>query len=67
VEEPRVVRRPDAEREDDGVILAPALDVDGEHTVLLVLDATSLEERARARLPHCHPFGFHGRFFPTAP
>ncbi|MEF8907063.1 MAG: carotenoid oxygenase family protein [Haloarculaceae archaeon] len=73
VEEPRVVRHPDAgdpvdgdgsADEDRGVVLAPALDVDAERSMLLVFDARTLEELARARLPHHHPFGFHGRFFP---
>ena len=52
----------DAGDEDRGVVLAPALDVDAERSMLLVFDAVSLEELARARLPHHHPFGFHGRF-----
>jgi carotenoid cleavage dioxygenase-like enzyme len=29
---------------------------------LLVLDAASFEERARAEVPHHVPFGFHGQF-----
>ena len=81
VEEPRVVRHPEAgdpagggpgdgdagdggNEEDRGVVLAPALDVEAERSMLLVFDARTLEELARARLPHHHPFGFHGRFFP---
>ncbi|WP_255148934.1 carotenoid oxygenase family protein [Halorarius halobius] len=63
VEEPRMVQRPGATREDDGVVLAPALDTTQSRTVLLVLDARTLEELARAPLPHHLPFGFHGRFF----
>jgi carotenoid cleavage dioxygenase-like enzyme len=30
---------------------------------LLVLDAASFTERARATVPHAIPFGFHGQFF----
>ena len=30
---------------------------------LLVLDAQSFEERARAEAPHHIPFGFHGQYF----
>jgi len=63
VEEPLPVRRPDADTEDDGVVLATALDVDREQSYLLVFDAATLEERARVFLPHPEPFGFHGRFF----
>jgi carotenoid cleavage dioxygenase-like enzyme len=65
VEEPRMVQRPDADAEDEGVVLAPALDTDAERSVLLVFDASTLSLLARARLPHAVPFGFHGRFFPT--
>jgi carotenoid cleavage dioxygenase-like enzyme len=64
VEEPRMVQRPDGDAEDEGVVLAPALDTDAERTYLLVFDAETLRLRARARLPHAVPFGFHGRYFP---
>ena len=64
VEEPWMVPRPDGDAADDGVVLAPALDVDTERSVLLVLDAATLDELARAPVPHHNPFGFHGRFFP---
>jgi carotenoid cleavage dioxygenase-like enzyme len=66
VEEPRTVQRPGATAEDDGVVLAPALDTGRERSLLLVFDAASLTELARAPLPHALPFGFHGRFFPEA-
>ena len=64
VEEPIPVQHPDPDSEDDGVVLATALDVDREQTMLLVFDAATLDVRARAFLPHAEPFGFHGRFFP---
>jgi carotenoid cleavage dioxygenase-like enzyme len=63
VEEPVPVQRPDGENEDDGVLVATALDVDRERSYLLVFDAATLQERARVVLPHAEPFGFHGRFF----
>ena len=65
VEEPVPVQHPDAGREDDGVVLATALDVEREQTMVLVLDAATLDVQARAFLPHAEPFGFHGRFFPA--
>jgi carotenoid cleavage dioxygenase-like enzyme len=64
VEEPRMVQRPDGDRADDGVVLAPALHTGEERTMLLIFDAETLTERARAPLPHAVPFGFHGRYFP---
>jgi carotenoid cleavage dioxygenase-like enzyme len=63
--EPIFVPRPDAEREDDGVVLTVLLDRDAERSVLVVLDGETFTERARALLPHALPFDFHGRFFPA--
>ena len=63
VEEPIPVRRPGATAEDDGVVVAPALDSRAEETRLLVFDAGTLALLADASLPHAEPFGFHGRFF----
>ncbi len=65
VEEPIPVQHPDADSEDDGVVLATALDTEAERTSLLIFDATTLDLQARAVLPHAEPFGFHGRFFRT--
>ncbi|WP_336133368.1 carotenoid oxygenase family protein [Natronomonas amylolytica] len=64
VEEPRMVQHPEADAEDDGVVLAPALDTEAERSMLLLFDARTLTELARAPLPHVVPFGFHGRYFP---
>jgi len=62
--EPIFVPAPDGECEDDGVVLTVALDVDAGRSRLLVLDGETLDERARATLPHALPFDFHGRYFP---
>ncbi|WP_331233607.1 carotenoid oxygenase family protein [Natronorarus salvus] len=51
--------------ENDGVLLSVVLDAREERSFLLVLDAATIEERARAWLPHALPFGFHGSFFQT--
>ena len=58
---PRPRRR--AEAEDDGVVLSVVLDAEAGRSFLLVLDARSFEEVARAQAPHHIPFGFHGQFF----
>jgi len=63
VEEPCVVTR-NGDVDGEAVVLAPALDAATERSLLLVFDAATLTELARAPLPHHHPFGFHGRFFP---
>jgi carotenoid cleavage dioxygenase-like enzyme len=61
--EPLFVPRPDGTAEDDGVVLSTAIDDSGEGSSLVVLDAGSMEELARARLPHCLPFPTHGQFY----
>jgi carotenoid cleavage dioxygenase-like enzyme len=60
--EPIFVRRPDADEEDAGVVLSVVLDTSAGRSFLLVLDARSFEELARAEAPHHIPFGFHGQF-----
>ncbi len=49
--------------EDEGVLLSVVLDVRGADSYLLMLDAQTLGELARARIPHPIPFGFHGQYF----
>ena len=60
--EPVFVARPDAEHEDEGVLLSVVLDATRRTSFLLVLDAADLSELARAQAPHHIPFGFHGQF-----
>jgi beta,beta-carotene 9',10'-dioxygenase len=61
--EPVFVPEPDGRSEDSGVVLSVVLDVALESSFLLVLDAASFGEAARARVPHHLPFGFHGQYF----
>jgi beta,beta-carotene 9',10'-dioxygenase len=61
--EPVFIDRPGATAEDDGVVLSVILDAATERSFLLVLDAGSFEELARAEAPHHIPFGFHGQYF----
>jgi beta,beta-carotene 9',10'-dioxygenase len=65
--EPVFVATPGAEAEDDGVLLSVVLDGKGACSFLLVLDAATMAECARAYAPHVIPFGFHGNYFPDAP
>jgi beta,beta-carotene 9',10'-dioxygenase len=60
--EPVFVATPDAHDEDEGVLLSIVLDGRKGNSFLLVLDAGSLDELARAEVPHHIPFGFHGQF-----
>lgn len=57
------VPHPDRKAEDDGVLLSVVLDGLAGRSFLLVLDAQTMEERARAHLPHSILFGYHGAFF----
>lgn len=61
--EPVFVAEPGADAEDDGVLLSIVLDGERGTSFLLVLDAGTLEELARAEAPHHIPFGFHGQYF----
>ncbi len=61
--EPVFVPAPGARDEDDGVLLSVVLDSTRGCSFLLVLDARSMAECARAEAPHVIPFGFHGSYF----
>ena len=52
--------------EDAGVVLSVVLDTVARRSFLLVLDAASFTEVARATLPHAVPLGFHGQWFGAA-
>lgn len=61
--EPVFVGGPDAEAEDEGVVLSVVLDAAAAQSYLLVLNAQSFTEQARVVLPHVMPFHFHGQYF----
>jgi carotenoid cleavage dioxygenase-like enzyme len=60
--EPVFVAAPDAKAEDEGVLLSVVLNGERGNSFLLVVDARSLDELARAEVPHHIPFGFHGQY-----
>ncbi|XP_042355419.1 beta,beta-carotene 9',10'-oxygenase-like isoform X1 [Plectropomus leopardus] len=65
--EPVFVPSPDATDEDDGVILSVILTPSQDKgTFLLVLDAKTFEELARAYVPVNMAYGFHGTFSASA-
>ena len=51
--------------EGEGVLLSVVFDARRGISFLLVLDAHSLAEIARAECPHHIPFSFHGNYFPS--
>jgi beta,beta-carotene 9',10'-dioxygenase len=60
--EPVFVPAPQRDSEDEGVLLSVVLDAERETSSLLVLDARTLEQVARARVPHHIPHSFHGQY-----
>ena len=54
-----MIPRPGGSEEDDGVVLSVVTGADG-NSFLLVLDAGSFEEVARAHLDFAIPYQFHG-------
>jgi beta,beta-carotene 9',10'-dioxygenase len=60
--EPVFVARPGAWEEDDGIILSVVLDSRRATSFLLMLDASSFHEVARADASHHIPYGLHGMF-----
>ena len=63
VGEPVFIPAPNAHGEDEGVVLSVVLNASKGNSFLLVIDAASFSELARAEAPHHIPFGFHGQFF----
>ena len=61
--EPVFVADPNGNGEDAGVLLSVVLDAASESSFLLVLDAETMQEHARARVPHPIPFGIHGEYY----
>jgi beta,beta-carotene 9',10'-dioxygenase len=61
--EPIFVPAPGDSAEDEGVLLSVVLDTERQASSLVVLDAATLEEVARAEVPHHIPHSFHGQYF----
>jgi carlactone synthase/all-trans-10'-apo-beta-carotenal 13,14-cleaving dioxygenase len=61
--EPFFVARPEAEAEDDGVVISLVSDKHGGGFALL-LDGSTFTEIARAKLPYGLPYGLHGCWVP---
>lgn len=66
--EPIFAPRPGGTSEDDGVLLSVVLDSSAEkgrgQSALVVIDAKTMQEVARAEMPNVYPFGFHGVYTP---
>lgn len=61
--EPVFAQAPDAKEEDDGVVMAVVHSAQAGASFLLILDAKTFQEIARAEVPHVIPAGLHGQYF----
>lgn len=61
--EPFFVSSPDSRNDEEGVLISVVLNSAKETSFLLILDAGSMQEMARAELPEPILYGFHGEFF----
>jgi beta,beta-carotene 9',10'-dioxygenase len=61
--EPVLVADPSGTAEDAGVVLSLVLQGRTRTSFLLVLDAATFSEVARAAVPHAAPLGFHGQWY----
>lgn len=61
--EPLFVPAPHRTTEDEGVVLSVVLDARQENSFLLILDAQTFTEKARATVPQPILFGYHGEYF----
>ncbi|MDE1769004.1 MAG: carotenoid oxygenase family protein [Thaumarchaeota archaeon] len=61
--EPVFVNSPTSTKEDGGIIVSVVLNALNSKSFLLILDAITFKEIARAEVPHHIPFGFHGQYF----
>lgn len=62
VGEPIFVPDPSGKDEDEGVLLIVVLNVSTQRSSMVVVDAKTMTEVARASVPQAVPLGFHGKF-----
>jgi carotenoid cleavage dioxygenase len=55
----------DDSAEDDGVLMGYLYDRPSDRSELAILDAQTLQDIARIKLPHRVPAGFHGNWVPS--
>ena len=61
--EPCFIPSPDSKDDQDGILLSIVLDTLHGNSFLMLLDASTMQEIARATVPEPVVFGFHGKFF----
>ena len=58
-----IAQETEGPHEDSGALLSIVLDAERCSSYLLVLDAETMQEHARAYVSHHIPFGVHGEFY----
>lgn len=61
--EPFFQPSPQSKNDEDGILISIVLDAEQQNSFLLMLDAITMQEIARAVLPEPVVYGFHGEFF----
>ena len=61
--EPCFIPAPESRHDADGLLMSIVLDTKQQRSFLLLLNADTLEEMARATVPEPVLYGFHGDFF----
>jgi len=62
--EPCFIPSPNSKDDQDGVLLSIVLDTNQGNSFLMLLDAVTMQEIARATVPEPVVFGFHAEYFP---
>jgi carotenoid cleavage dioxygenase-like enzyme len=62
--EPFFQPSPNSKNDEDGILISIVLNAAEQQSFLLILDATNMQEIARASLPEPIVYGFHGEYFP---
>ena len=63
VSEPFFQPSPQSKNDEEGILISIVLDAAKQNSFLLLLDAVTIQEIARAVLPEPVVYGFHGAFF----
>jgi beta,beta-carotene 9',10'-dioxygenase len=61
--EPMFLPKPGSRNDEDGILLSAVLDTEKENSFLLILDAKTMQETARATVAMPILYGFHGDYF----
>jgi carotenoid cleavage dioxygenase-like enzyme len=64
--EPFFIPSPTSKSDEDGILISIVLDTQNQRSFLMVLDAITMQEIARATVPEPIVYGFHAEYFSEA-